>query len=57
MKDWMDKAWLDFVKNHEVDASAMPADELALLKNAWLDGARKGVAEVRKVIDATTLPG
>jgi hypothetical protein len=44
MNDWMDMGWLDFVFRHQ-DASESSPQVLALLKDAWLHGARTAARE------------
>lgn len=50
MSDWADEAWLDFedrmLEGDEIDK------ERRLLKEAFLAGARAGVAKAKELVDA-----
>lgn len=51
MSTWMDDDWQDFVDTQGIDTDAMPKDQLRLLKEAWLHGARSAVAVSKEIVD------
>lgn len=51
VKDWADHAWDEFADLYLADKPN--TSTLRLLKEAWLHGARHGIAEAQKLIAAS----